>query len=176
MPLRIEQKKAVVEELNSMASSSVSAAIAEYKGLNVAEITELRTKARESGVYLKVVKNSLSKQALTGTDFECLTQALQGPIIIALSADDLASPARLFKDFGKDYEHLKTVGLAIDGDAYPSSDLDRIARLPTRDEAYSIIAGLMKAPIEKALRTLNEVPIKLARLILAIKENQEEVS
>ncbi|HJL82049.1 MAG TPA: 50S ribosomal protein L10 [Gammaproteobacteria bacterium] len=176
MPLRIEQKKAVVEELNSMASSSVSAAIAEYKGLNVAEITELRTKARESGVYLKVVKNSLSKQALTGTDFECLTQALQGPIMIALSADDLASPARLFKDFGKDYEHLKTVGLAIDGDAYPSSDLDRIARLPTRDEAYSIIAGLMKAPIEKALRTLNEVPIKLARLILAIKENQEEVS
>ena len=176
MPLRIEQKKAVVEELNSMASSSVSAAIAEYKGLNVAEITELRTKARESGVYLKVVKNSLSKQALTGTDFECLTQALQGPIMIALSADDLASPARLFKDFGKDYEHLKTVGLAIDGDACPSSDLDRIARLPTRDEAYSIIAGLMKAPIEKALRTLNEVPIKLARLILAIKENQEEVS
>ena len=176
MPLRIEQKKAVVEELNSMASSSVSAAIAEYRGLNVAEITELRTKARESGVYLKVVKNSLSKQALTGTDFECLTQALQGPIMIALSADDLASPARLFKDFGKDYEHLKTVGLAIDGDAYPSSDLDRIARLPTRDEAYSIIAGLMKAPIEKALRTLNEVPIKLARLILAIKENQEEVS
>ena len=176
MPLRIEQKKAVVEELNSMASSSVSAAIAEYRGLNVAEITELRTKARESGVYLKVVKNSLSKKALTGTDFECLTQALQGPIMIALSADDLASPARLFKDFGKDYEHLKTVGLAIDGDAYPSSDLDRIARLPTRDEAYSIIAGLMKAPIEKALRTLNEVPIKLARLILAIKENQEEVS
>ena len=116
MPLRIEQKKAVVEELNSMASSSVSAAIAEYKGLNVAEITELRTKARESGVYLKVVKNSLSKQALTGTDFECLTQALQGPIMIALSADDLASPARLFKDFGKDYEHLKTVGLVIDGD------------------------------------------------------------
>jgi len=176
MPLRIEQKKAVVEELNSVASTSVSAAIAEYRGLNVAEITELRTKARESGVYLKVVKNSLSKQALTGTDFECLTQALQGPIMIALSADDLASPARLFKDFGKDYEHLKTVGLAIDGDAYPSSDLDRIARLPTRDEAYSIIAGLMKAPIEKALRTLNEVPIKLARLILAIKENQEEVS
>ena len=160
MPLRIEQKKAVVEELNSMASTSVSAAIAEYRGLNVAEITELRTKARESGVYLKVIKNSLSKRALTGTSFECLTQTLQGPIIIALSADDLASPARLFKTFGKDYEHLKTVGLAIDGDAFPASELDRIARLPTRDEAYSMIAGLMKASIEKALRTLNEIPIK----------------
>ena len=176
MPLRIEQKKAVVEELHSIASSSVSAAIAEYRGLNVAEITELRTKARKSGVYLKVVKNSLSKKALADTNFECLTKALQGPIIIALSADDLASPARLFKDFSKDYEHLKTVGLAIDGDAFPSSELDRIARLPTRDEAYSTIAGLMKAPIEKALRTLNEIPIKIARLIHAVKENQEEVS
>jgi len=176
MPLRIEQKKAVVQELNSIASSSVSAAIAEYRGLNVSEITELRTKARKSGVYLKVVKNSLSKKALADTNFECLTKALQGPIIIALSADDLASPARLFKDFSKDYEHLKTVGLAIDGDAFPSSELDRIAKLPTRNEAYSIIVGLMQAPVEKALRTLNEIPVKFARLILAVKESKEEVS
>jgi len=176
MPLRIEQKKAVVQELNSIASSSVSAAIAEYRGLNVAEITELRTKARKSGVYLKVVKNSLSKKALADTNFECLTKALQGPIIIALSADDLASPARLFKDFSKDYEHLKTVGLAIDGDVFPSSELDRIAKLPTRNEAYSTIVGLMKAPLEKALRTLNEIPVKFTRLILTVKENKEEVS
>ena len=176
MPLRIEQKKAVVEELHSIASSSVSAAIAEYRGLNVAEITKLRTKARESEIYLKVVKNSLSKKALADTNFECLTQALQGPIIIALSADDIASPARLFKDFGKDYEHLKTVGLAIDGDVFPSSELDRIAKLPTRNEAYSTIVGLMKAPLEKALRTLNEIPVKFTRLILTVKENKEEVS
>ena len=176
MPLRIEQKKAVVEELHSIASSSVSAAIAEYRGLNVAEITKLRTKARESEIYLKVVKNSLSKKALADTNFECLTQALQGPIIIALSADDIASPARLFKDFGKDYEHLKTVGLVIDGDVFPSSELDRIAKLPTRNEAYSTIVGLMKAPLEKALRTLNEIPVKFTRLILTVKENKEEVS
>ncbi len=97
MPLRIEQKKAVVEELHSIASSSVSAAIAEYRGLNVAEITKLRTKARESEIYLKVVKNSLSKKALADTNFECLTQALQGPIIIALSADDIASPQGYLK-------------------------------------------------------------------------------
>ena len=176
MPLRIEQKKAVVEELHSIASSSVSAAIAEYRGLNVAEITKLRTKARESEVYLKVVKNSLSKKALADTNFECLTKALQGPIIIALSVDDLASPARLFKDFSKDYEHLKTVGLAIDGNVFPSSELDRIAKLPTRNEAYSTIVGLMKAPVEKALRTLNEIPVKFARLILSVKEDKEEVS
>ncbi len=176
MPLTIEQKKVVVEELNSIASLSVSAAIAEYRGLNVAEITELRTKARESDVYLKVVKNSLSKKALADTNFECLTKTLQGPIIIALSTDDLASPARLFKDFSKDYEQLKTVSLAIDGDVFPSSELDRIAKLPTRNEAYSTIVGLMKAPLEKALRTLNEIPVKFTRLILTVKENKEEVS
>ena len=136
----------------------------------------MRIKARESDVYLKVVKNSLSKKALADTNFECLTKVLQGPIIIALSADDLASPAKLFKDFSKDNEHLKTVGLAIDGDVFPSSELDRIAKLPTRDEAYSTIAGLMKAPIEKALRTLNEIPVKFTRLILTVKENKEEVS
>ena len=176
MPLTIEQKKVVVEELNSIASLSVSAAIAEYRGLNVAEITELRTKARESDVYLKVVKNSLSKKALADTNFECLTKTLQGPIIIALSTDDLASPARLFKDFSKDYEQLKTVSLAIDGNVFPSSELNRIAKLPTRNEAYSTIVGLMQAPIEKALRTLNEIPVKFTKLILAVKENQEEVS
>ena len=82
----------------------------------------------------------------------------------------------MFKDFSKDYEHLKTVGLAIDGDVFPSSELDRIAKLPTRNEAYSTIVGLMKAPLEKALRTLNEIPVKFTRLILTVKENKEEVS
>ena len=111
MPLSIEDKHHLVQELNTVASSSISAAIADFSGLNVAEITELRTKARESGVYLKVVKNTLSKRALSDTNFECLTENLKGPIIIALSKDDLASPARLFKNFSKDYEQLKTISL-----------------------------------------------------------------
>jgi large subunit ribosomal protein L10 len=105
-----------------------------------------------------------------------LIDNLNGPIIIALSKEDLASPARLFKDFGKDYEQLRTVGLSINGAAYPASDLERIAKLPTKDEAYSMLMGLMKAPIEKTVRLLNELPTKFVRLSNAMKDKQEEVS
>jgi len=176
MPLRIEDKQRLVQELNAIASSSIAGAIADYSGLNVTEITELRTKARESGVYLKVVKNTLSKRAFSDTDFECLNENLKGPIIIALSKDNLASPARLFKNFSKDYEQLKTVSLAIDGNIFPASDLDRIAQLPTEQEAYSVIARLLQAPLEKAVRTLKEIPTKLTRITVALKDNKEKVS
>ena len=176
MPLRIEDKHRVVQELNAIASSSIAGAIADFSGLNVTEITELRTKARESGVYLKVVKNTLSKRAFSDTSFECLIENLKGPIIIALSKDDLASPARLFKNFSKDYEQLTTVSLAIDGNMFPASDLDRIAQLPTKQEAYSIIARLLQAPIEKAVRTLKEIPTKFTRMTVAVKDNKEKVS
>ena len=176
MPLRIEDKQRLVQELNTIASSSVAGAIADFSGLNVTEITELRTKARESGVYLKVVKNTLSKRAFSDTSFECLVENLKGPIIIALSKDDLASPARLFKDFSKDYQQLKTVSLAIDGNIFPASDLERIAQLPTKQEAYSIIVRLLQAPIEKAVRTLKEIPTKFTRMTVAVKDNKEKVS
>ena len=176
MSLSIEDKQSVVKELNTIASSSVSGAIADYSGLNVAEITELRTKAREAGVYLKVVKNTLSKRAFSDTSFECLTENLKGPIIIAFSEDDLASPARLFKNFSKEYEQLQTVGLAIDGNTFPATDLDRIAQLPTKQEAYSTIANLLQAPIEKAVRTLKEIPSKFTRMAVAVKDNKEKVS
>lgn len=176
MPLNIEAKKEVVKELNSEANNSVAGAIAEFSGLNVKDLTLLRTKARESDIYLKVVKNSLSRRAFTDTNFECLVDDLNGPIIIALSKDDLASPARLFKDFSKDYEQLRTVGLSINGAAYPASDLERIAKLPTKDEAYSMLMGLMKAPIEKTVRLLNELPTKFVRLSNAMTDKQEEVS
>ena len=176
MPLRIEDKQRLVQELNAVASSSISGAIANYSGLNVSEITELRTKARESGVYLKVVKNTLSKRAFSDTSFECLTENLKGPIIIALSKDDLASPARLFKNFSKDYEQLTTVSLAIDGNTFPPTDLDRIAQLPSKQEAYSIIARLLQAPIEKVVRTLKEIPTKFTRVAVAVKDNKEKVS
>ena len=176
MSLSIEDKQSVVKELNTIASSSVSGAIADYSGLNVAEITELRTKAREAGVYLKVVKNTLSKRAFSDTSFECLVENLKGPIIIAFSEDDLASPARLFKNFSKEYEQLQTVSLAIDGNTFPATDLDRIAQLPTKQEAYSTIANLLQAPIEKAVRTLKEIPSKFTRMAVAIKDNKEKVS
>ena len=146
MPLNIEAKKEVVKELNSEANNSVAGAIAEFSGLNVKDLTLLRTRARESDIYLKVVKNSLSRRAFAETNFECLVDDLNGPIIIALSKEDLASPARLFKDFGKDYEQLRTIGLSINGAAYPASDLERIAKLPTKDEAYSCLLYTSPSP------------------------------
>jgi large subunit ribosomal protein L10 len=176
MSLRIKDKQRIVKELNTMASSSIAGAIADYSGLNVTEITELRTKARASGVYLKVVKNTLSKRAFLDTNFECLTENLKGPIIIALSKDDLALPARLFKNFSKEYEQLKTVSLAIDGNTFPASDLDRIAKLPTKQEAFSTIARLLQSPIEKVVRTLKEIPTKFTRMTVAVKDNKEKVS
>ena len=176
MSLSIEDKQSVVKELNTIASSSVSGAIADYSGLNVAEITELRTKAREAGVYLKVVKNTLSKRAFLDTSFECLSESLKGPIIIAFSEDDLASPARLFKNFSKEYEQLQTVSLAIDGNTFPATDLDIIAQLPTKQEAYSTIANLLQAPIEKAVRTFKEIRSKFTRMAVAVKDNKEKVS
>ena len=176
MPLNIEAKKEVVKELNSEANNSVAGAIAEFSGLNVKDLTLLRTKARESDIYLRVVKNSLSRRAFADTNFECLVDDLNGPIIIALSKEDLASPARLFKNFSKDKEQLKTVGLAINGEAFPVSDIDRISKLPTKDEAYSMLLGLMKAPIEKAVSLMNEIPTKFVRVVNAQKDKQEEVS
>ena len=176
MPLNIEAKKEVVKELKSEANISVAGAIADFSGLSVKDLTLLRTNARESDIYLSVVKNSLSRRAFADTNFECLVDDLNGPIIIALSKEDLASPARLFKDFGKDYEQLRTVGLSINGAAYPASDLERIAKLPTKDEAYSMLMGLMKAPIEKTVRLLNELPTKFVRLSKAMKHKQAEVS
>ena len=176
MPLSIEQKKDVVKELNVFATKSVSGAIAEYSGLSVQDMTLLRNQARESDIYLKVVKNTLSKRAFEETDFKCLVDDLNGPIIIALSKEDLASPARLFKNFSKDNEQLKTVGLAINGEAFPVSDIDRISKLPTKDEAYSMLLGLMKAPIEKAVSLMNEIPTKFVRVVNAQKDTQEEVS
>ena len=173
MPLNINQKKEVVKELNEIANNSVSGAIAEYSGLSVLDMSDLRTKARESNVYLKVVKNTLSKKAFSETDFQCLSDSLNGPIVIALSKEDLASPARLFKDFNKEHESLKTVGLAINGDVFPPTDIDRIAKLPTKDEGYSILLGLMKAPIEKAVRLMNEVPTKFVRVVNAKKDKEE---
>ena len=145
-------------------------------GLSVQDMTLLRNQARESDIYLKVVKNTLSKRAFEETDFKCLVEDLNGPIIIALSKEDLASPARLFKNFSKDNEQLKTVGLAINGEAFPVSDIDRISKLPTKDEAYSMLLGLMKAPIEKAVSLMNEIPTKFVRVVNAQKDTQEEVS
>ena len=173
MVLRLDEKKALVAEVNSVADQAHSAVAVEYRGLNVEQMTELRAKAREANVYLRVVKNTLAKRAVAGTGFECLQESLKGPIMLAFSREDPGSAARVIKDFSKDNKALVAVSVAIGGQAYQATELDRVASLPTKDQAIAMLAGLMKAPVEKLVRTLAEAPTKVARVLAAVRDQKE---
>jgi len=173
MPLRLEDKKALVAEVNEVAASAFSAVAAEYRGLSVAQMTELRAKAREESVYVRVVKNTLAKRAVTGTEFECLADALKGPLVLAFSQEDPGAAARVVKGFAKDNEDLVTKAVAIGGTLYPPSDLDRLASLPNLDQARAMFLGLLQAPAGKFVRTIAEPPAKLARVLAAYRDQQQ---
>jgi len=153
--LNLDGKKAVVEEVAQYAAKAYSAVAAEYRGLSVTELTAMRKKARETGVYLRVVKNTLAKRAVAGTEFECMQDGLVGPLILAFSMEDPGSAARLISEFAKTQDKLKTQVVAIGGVAYGPSELDRLAKLPTRDQGISMLMSVMKAPVQKLVRTLD---------------------
>ena len=173
MALNLEQKKAVVAEVATIAAGAQSAVAAEYRGLTVEEMTSLRANAREGGVYLRVVKNSLARRALEGTDFECLKDGLIGPLILAFSQEDPGAAARLVKDFAKDHEALVPRLVAIGGELLDAGDIGRLASLPTYDQAVGILMGVMKAPIEKFVRTLVEPHAKLTRCVAAVRDQKQ---
>ncbi|WP_111658271.1 50S ribosomal protein L10 [Isoalcanivorax indicus] len=176
MPLNLEDKRAIVASVNAVAAEALSAVIADYRGLTVSEMTELRQKARETGVYVRVVRNTLAKRAVEGTEYECLNDALVGPTILAFSQEDPGAAARLFKDFAKDHKLLEVKALAVGGVAYGAQDLDILAKLPTRDQALSTLLSVMQAPIAKFVRTANEVPSKAVRVIAAVKDQKQEAA
>ena len=167
MALRLEDKKAVVEEVSAVAGNSLSAVAAEYRGLSVAEMTELRRQARNAGVYLRVVKNTLARRAVEGTEFECMKDTLTGPILLAFAKEDPGAAARVIKDFAKEHEALKAVSLSAGGQLLPASDLSRLADLPTLDQARAMLLGVMVAPMSKLVRTLAEPSAMLARTLSA---------
>ncbi|MCB1856857.1 MAG: 50S ribosomal protein L10 [Gammaproteobacteria bacterium] len=173
MPLNFEQKKAVVAEVAEVASGSSSAIAAEYLGLTVEEMTELRAKAREAGVYLRVVKNSLARRALENTDFACMQEGLTGPLVLAFSRDDPGSAARVIKDFSKQHDRLVVKLVSIGGSLLDPSKIGALADMPTYDQAVSMLMAVMIAPVEKFARTLNEVPGKLVRTVAAIRDAKE---
>ena len=173
MALRLEDKKALVSEVNAVAAKALSAVAAEYRGLTVDQMTNLRKEARESGVYVKVVKNTLARRAVEGTEFECLQDALTGPLLLAFSQEDLGAAARVVKSFAKKHEQLVTIGIAVDGQLLPASELDRLATLPTREQAIAMLLGVMKAPITKFVRTLAEPQAKLVRTIAAVRDQKQ---
>ena len=165
MPLSIEAKRELVDEVSQVAATALSAVAAEYRGLTVGEMTELRAEARNSEVYLKVVKNTLAKRAVEGTEFECLQPSLSGPLILAFSREDPGAAARVIKSFAKDHENLKTVAVALGGSLYSAADLDRVAALPTLDEARGKLLGTLIAPMSQLARTLAEPAGMLARTL-----------
>jgi large subunit ribosomal protein L10 len=167
MALRLDDKKTFVKEVNAVAVSALSAVAAEYRGLSVAEMTALRKEARTAGVYLRVVKNTLARRAIQGTEFECMKDTLKGPILLAFAQDDPGAAARVIKDFAKEHEALKAVSLAAGGRLLPASDLEKLADLPTLDQARAMLLGLLMAPLSRLARTLAEPPAMLARTLSA---------
>jgi large subunit ribosomal protein L10 len=173
MALRLEEKKTLVTEVNEIAQKAQSVVAAEYRGLSVAKLTELRAKARASKVYMRVVKNTLARRAVAGTPFECVGEKLKGPLILAFSQDDPGAAARLIKGFAKDHDKLVPTLVSLGGSVLPGKDLDRVASLPTRAEALAQLLGVIKAPVVKFVRTLAEPHAKLVRTIAAVKDQKQ---
>lgn len=170
MSRNVEAKQAVVTEVAAVAQTAQSAVAAEYRGLTVAEMTKLRVAARQAGVYVRVVKNTLARRAIEGTTFECMKGSLRGPLVLAFSREDPGAAARVVKGFAKEHDKLKAVALSIGGELYPASDLDRLASLPTLDEARASLARVLNAPLTQLVRTLAEPAAMLARTLKARSE------
>ncbi len=176
MPLKLEGKKALVAEVNGVASSALSAIAAEYRGLSAQELNELRAKARNDGVYLRVVKNTLARLAVAGTDFECMQDGLKGPLVLAFSIADPGAAARVLKDFSKSHDRFQIKLIALGGKLLAPSDLDRLVNLPNREQAIAMLMGTMKAPISQFVRTLAEPHAKLARTLAAIRDQKQQAA
>jgi large subunit ribosomal protein L10 len=171
--LSIEEKKAIVAEVAEVAANAHSAVVAEYIGLASNDMNDLRAKARSGGVYLRVVKNTLARRALEGTDFACMNETLIGPMILAFSQEDPGSAARVLKDFAKENDKLVIKALSVSGQLLAASELERLASLPTKEQAISMLMSVMQAPVTKLARTFNEVPGKLVRTVAAVRDAKQ---
>ena len=173
MALNLEQKKAVVAEVAEVANKALAAVAAEYRGLTVEEMSELRVKAREGGVFVKVAKNTLVRRADEATEYDCMQEALTGPLLLAFSMDDPGAAARLVKDYSKVHDKLIARLVAVGGQLYDASELERLSKLPTYEQAIAILMGVMKAPIEKFVRPLAEPHAKLVRTVAAVRDAKQ---
>jgi large subunit ribosomal protein L10 len=173
MPLNLEDKKAIVADVAGVMANAVSTVVADYRGLTVAELTDLRSKARESGLYVRIVRNTLVRRAIEGTDYACLNEALVGPNILVISQDAPGAGARLLRDFMKDHDKMSVRAVAIGSDYYAAESLEAIASLPTYDEAVAQLMSVMKAPVSKMVRTTNETIARLARVLSQIADQKK---
>ena len=173
MALNLEDKKALVAEVNAVAATALSVVAAEYRGLTVSQMTDLRSKARAAGVYMRVVKNTLARKAIAGTSFECIGPRLKGPLVLAFSKDDPGAAARVVKAFAKDHDKLVPTAVSLGGQLLAAKDLDKVASLPTREQALAKLMGVMKAPIQKLVGTLRRAPSKLVRTLAAVRDQKQ---
>jgi len=171
--LKLEDKKTIVNEVSGVAKQAVSLVAAEYSGLTVGQLTDLRKSARNAGVYMRVVRNTLARRALEGTSFACIQEKLVGPLILAFSKDDPGAAARLIKEFVRTNEKLKVMALAIDNQLLPPAGLEKLASLPTREQAIAQLMSVMKAPITKFVRTLAEPHAMLVRTVAAVRDQKQ---
>lgn len=176
MALNLQDKKAIVAEVADVASKAITAVAADYRGLTVTQMTDLREKARNSGVYLRVVRNTLARRAVEGTSFECIQSELIGPLVLAFAEEDPGAPARLIRDFAKDNEHLQVKFLSIDGQLIEGKDIERLASLPTHEEALAKLMSVMKAPVTKFVQTLAAPHTKLVRTLAAVRDQKQSDS
>lgn len=172
MALRLDDKKALVAEVNQVAAKAFSAVAAEYRGITAGKFDILRKTARENGIYLHVVKNTLAKRALEGTEFECMNSVLTGPLVLGFSLEDPGAVGRVLKDFAKENDKLIVKAVSIGGNLYPGSDIERLASLPSKEQALAMLLGVMQAPIAKFVRTVAEPTAKFVRTVQAIADKQ----
>ena len=176
MAIRLEDKQQIVSEVNQAASSALSAVLADYRGVTVEDMTALRKNARANKVYLRVVRNTLLKRAVADTEFECIQGVLVGPTILALSQEDPGAAARVLKDFAKENDDFKIKALSVGGQLMDASQIDVLAKLPTMDQARSMLMSVMLAPVTKLARTMNEVPSKLTRAVAAVRDQKQDAA
>jgi len=173
--LNLEQKQAVVSEIAAQIGKAQSMIVAEYRGLDVGAITDLRSKARKSGLFLRVLKNTLARRAVKGTPFEKLSEQMVGPLIYGISQDPVAG-AKVLSAFAKDNEKFVIRGGAMPNLLMSVKDVSALAALPSRNELLAKLLGTMQAPVAKLVRTMNEVPGKFVRTLAAVRDAREKAA
>lgn len=174
MALNLAGKQGIVADVNETASNAISLVVADARGVNVTDLTELREQARANNVNLRVIKNSLARRAFVGTEFECVQDALVGPSLFGFSMEDPGAAARLFKAFAKENENFEVKVLSISGQMLSKEQLDVLATLPTLEQALGQLVSVMIAPVTKLVRTLNEVPSQVTRAVAAVGQQKEQ--
>ena len=171
MGLSLEQKQATVSEVQARLAGAQAVIVAEYRGLNVERVTQLRSKARKSGVYLRVLKNTLARRAIKGTPFEKLSEQMVGPLMYGISQDPVAG-AKVLSEFAKENEQFVIKAGAMPNAVMSVQEIKALAQLPSREQLLATLLGTLQAPMAKLVRTLNEVPGKFVRTLAAYRDKQ----